>query len=186
MKHIIKIAIFILLFQYNSHAQSHYSGQYSIGVNGGISAEGYYGNINLQKLVGNKFFLGRVDLNYINQDIDLSVYETTKVPYQIATLGLGAGYSFENFIPHPLYFQLYAGGFLGNETLNENDDTYPNSQIHFENPSGFIYGVYVGAELELAIFKNLSLTANFSQNYKPGSEIGKSFFQAGGGIKFNL
>lgn len=181
---IFKIIAFMLFATFNLSAQSHYSGQYSLGINGGISDDGFYGNLNVQKLIGNNFFLGRIDANYASQDIDIKIVENGTVPYDIYSFGAAIGYSLEEVIPHPLYVQFYAGPFGGYEKFNNGDNTFMGAS--YEDPSGVIYGGYVGTEIELVLFKNVSLTVNASQHYKINSDIGNAWFQAGGGLKFNF
>jgi hypothetical protein len=181
----ILLVLFLIMGNTILLAQTHYQGQYSFSMQGGISGAGWCVNANGQKLIGSKFFLGRADISYSEQDINLNILEaekSEKINYNNYTLGVSIGYSIEKF--HPVYIQGFVGPFFGWENFNRGQTEIKG--ISIEDPSGVIYGVYGGMEIEVSLFPSLSIVGTVQQFYKITSDIGNAFYQASAGLKFNF
>src|SRR5690606_31529535 len=152
-----KILLFLfVLFYTTTFGQTHYAGQYSLGLNYGFVNSGANYNINVQKLIGNKFFGIRADLDLLQQDYNLAFFDTTKYPgnFNSKRVGIAGTYSLEKIIPHPFYLQLYIGGIYSNVELKNFD--LPERAMPSYNRNNF--GAYGGTELEFVLFTALSLT----------------------------
>lgn len=180
----IKFLFLIGLFYSSLNAQSHYAGQYSLGLNYGIVENGNNYNINLQKIIGNKYWGARLDVDYLTKDYTLDFknvggYNGT---FDSKKVGLAVNYSLEKIIPHPFYLQLYLGGVYSNEKLNDFKLEYLSMPNYNKNN----FGVYMGTELEFVIFPTVSLTAGVKYQNIIQSDLEKENIIYQGGIKFNL
>jgi len=179
-----KIIFLFGLFQFIGYGQSHYAGQYSLGVNYGFVSKGTNYNLNVQKLIGNKFFGVRADLDWLQQDYILSFYGTENYSgtFDSKRLGVAATYSLERIIPHPFYVQLYLGALYSNENLK--DFSVPQEVMPSYNRNNF--GAYAGTEIEIVLFPSFSLTGSFKYQNVFQSTIDKELIFGQVGIKLNF
>ena len=175
--------LFGLLYS-STFSQSHYAGQYSLGLNYGFVNDGVNYNLNIQKLIGNKFLGMRADLDLLQQDYDLSFYGKERYDgnFESKRIGIAATYSLEKVIPHPFYVQLYLGGLYSNEKLKDfgvaQDILPPYNRNNF--------GAYGGTELEFVVFPVFSLTGGFKYQNVFQSTIDKELLFGQVGVKINF
>jgi len=184
MKKIIFSAITLFLI-HNAQAQGHYNGQYSLGLQYGVTKNGTAYNLNLQKLIGDNYFGIRVDAHYYDKETTLIVVESEKVPHKILSFGVAGTYSLEDILPHPLYVQLHLGAQYSNENFNDGKNVTTKG-LTYKTPNKNNYGVYGGAEIEVALLKFLSITGTVQIQQMLNSDIDKTIYFTGGGLKFNF
>lgn len=180
-----RILIFLIgLFYTTTYAQSHYAGQYSLGVNYGFVNKGTNYNLNIQKLIGNHFWGARTDFDLLQQDYVLSFNgsENKEGKFESKRIGIAVTYSLEKIVPHPFYLQLYAGGLYSNENLKDFDVS--KEVIPTYNRNNF--GAYAGAELEFIIVPFFSVTGGAKYQNVFQSTINKELLFGQVGIKLNF
>lgn len=180
-----KILLFLFgLFYAPAFAQSHYAGQYSLGLNYGFVNSGTNYNVNVQKLIGNKFFGMRADLDLLQQDYTLSFFGVDRYQgdFESKKVGIAGTYSLEKIIPHPFYVQLYIGGIYSNEELKSFD--LPEGAMPSYNRNNF--GAYGGTELEFIVFPALSVTGGLKYQNIFKSTINKEIIFGQVGAKINF
>lgn|SRR5690606_2670810 len=180
-----KTLLFLFGLLYSStFAQSHYAGQYSLGLNYGFVNNGTNYNLNVQKLIGNKFLGLRADLDLLKQDYNLSFYGVDQYQgnFESKRIGIAGTYSLEKVIPHPFYVQLYLGGLYSNEKLK--DFEIVQDLLPAYNSNNF--GAYGGVELELVVFPAFSLTGGFKYQNVFQSTIDKELLFGQVGVKINF
>ncbi len=180
-----KILLFLFgLFYASTFAQTHYAGQYSLGFNYGFVNNGTNYNINVQKLIGNKFFGMRADLDLLQQDYNLAFFGSTVYQgnFNSKRVGIAGTYSLEKVIPHPFYLQLYLGGLYSNEKLKGFGIVQNFLPTYTRNN----FGAYGGAELELVVFPSFSLTGGFKYQNVFQSSIDKELLFGQVGVKINF
>lgn len=180
-----KILLFLFGLLYTAtFGQSHYAGQYSLGLNYGFVNNGTNYNLNLQKLIGNKFLGLRADFDLLQQDYDVSFYGVDQYQgnFESKRVGIAATYSLEKVIPHPFYLQLYLGGLYSNEKLKGFGIVQNVLPTYTRNN----FGAYGGAELELVVFPSFSLTGGFKYQNVFQSSIDKELLFGQVGVKINF
>ena len=179
-----KIIFLFTLLQFIGYGQSHYAGQYSLGVNYGFVTKGTNYNLNIQKLIGNHFFGIRSDLDWLQQKYMLSFYgiDNYSGTFDSKRVGVATTYSLERIIPHPFYIQFYLGGLYSYENLKN----FSVSQEVMPSYSRNVFGAYAGTELELVLFPSFSLTAGFKYQNMFKSNINKEMIFGQIGAKFNF
>lgn len=178
--------ILCLLLSINAICQGHYGGQYSVSINGGIqNNQAIAGNINIQKLFKNNYFGIRADLMFTTNTETLNVIVREDYTLKTYNVGASAFYTFEKFIKHPFYINIYLGGNYTHEILN--DKIYKNSfGIEFTPINENVFGIYGGAEFEYMFYKNLSFCITSLNQYQLNSDFDavRSFGLAG--FKYNF
>lgn len=179
MKKILFITLFIIPLFLSS--QSNYSS--SLQVTGGYVEDGF------GIMTSYDYYFSKVDMVQFSLTFNLANDREgiAKVPYAI-------------FAVHPSYFrkiiearrgrlwdvQLGAGGILGYESINSNSNELPSGAI-LTAKSGFIYGVFIGGELEYHLDnENFSMLLKANQHYHINSELGKFQPYIGIGLKYYL
>lgn len=179
------LLVLFCLTGFFSFAQGHYNGQYAIGAQYGATKDGNAYNLNVQRLIGDNYFGARVDLNYYDKTNKLTVVETEIVPHKILSLGIAGTYSLEEVLPHPLYAQIHLGAQYSNENFNEGK-SISSKGLQYTAPNENVFGLYTGIEIELSLLKFLSITGTAQTQRMFNSDVDKSIYFLGGGLKFNL
>lgn len=133
------------------------------------------------RVIGEKGFLGKAEAFY--QKYGVGYIDEQILPYQKIGISAQAGWSFENL--SPFFLNIYLGGFAAHETVNEgeNKDLLYQAEIP-EKVKGMTYGINGGVEAELIIYKNISLTVDYSQYYDLKSKFSETSYAIFGGLKF--
>ena len=85
----------------------------------------------------------------------------------------------------PIEWNLGGGGILGYETINGNSDELPNGAI-ITAESGFIYGLFIGSEVEYHLTDEWSLLLKMNQHYHVNSSLGQFQPYIALGVKYYL
>lgn len=155
----------------------------SIGLSGGYVEDGYGGmfNFNFQKDRYSYWHFG-VFAGF-TVDRETQGYE---IPYNV--INFQPGYfrrivQSRGFKPISLY--LGAGGVLGYEIVNNgSNELFNGAEITAE--SQFIYGGFVGLELDYAFSESWSLVAKANEYYHVNSDIGNWYPFIGVGLRYYL
>lgn len=133
------------------------------------------------RVIGEKGFLGKAEAFYQNYGVEY--IDAQILPYQKIGISAQAGWSFENL--SPFFLNIYLGGFAAHETVNEgeNKDLLYQAEIP-EKVKGMTYGINGGVEAELILYKNISLTVDYSQYYDLKSKFSETSYAVFGGLKF--
>jgi hypothetical protein len=94
-----------------------------------------------------------------------------KLPYQVYSFNPMGGWSWE--ATNILYMNFKIGGILGFEKVNKNEPTDPiyGAKLPYPNEkNNFIYGFILSPEMEVRLYKGLSLLVNPYQNWYKGSK----------------
>lgn len=108
-----------------------------------------------------------------------------KIDVNVHTLNLGYFRKIDFLSVQKDYFLVYAGvgGVIGKETINNGNESLPNGAL-ITSRDGSIYGGYAGVQGDLFLTDRFSLLARYTHYYHVNSEIGKSKFMAGLGLKY--
>lgn len=173
------LTFFIITFFLSSglKAQS-YSDAFSFNL--GMVQNGFGGVINYN------YFVDRHDFIEAGVLMTASNFKYTpdiKIPYNDFTLNLG--YSINVFYNYQNTFNinLSGGGVFGYETLNKGEKTLSNGALIISEPS-FIYGAYLGVELDYTLTDQLSLTLKANEYYHANSKLGEFMPFAGLGLRY--
>ena len=90
-------------------------------------------------------------------------------------------YSLENFIPSPFYVNLNGGVVFGQRNTSKHKDS---AEVLPE--SGFEWGVSGGVQLEIQLYKKLSLVIEPKIIYLINADFKDANFLLNGGLKFYL
>jgi hypothetical protein len=106
-----------------------------------------------------------------------------KIPYNDFTLNLG--YSKNVFWNYQNTFNVNIGAGLvfGYETVNKGDKELSNGAIINSEP-GFIYGGYLGIDLDYALTDKYSITLRANEYYHANSDLGEFIPFLGLGIRY--
>lgn len=147
-------------------------------LDGGFMAKAGYG-----KLIGEKGLMGKGEVFY--QDYKVNYIDNQILPYKNYGLSAMAGYSYEGL--SPVFINVWLGAFGSYEIVNDGNTKDPiyNTDIP-ERLKGFTYGLTGSAELEIMLFRKLSLVADYTQYYDLKSKFTKSNFAFFGGLKYYI
>lgn len=169
--------LFIFIFYFsNSKAQG-----YSDGFTGtvGIVHEGVGAHFSYN------YFLDRHD--FIEGSIFLTAsnhkYLNIKIPYNDFTVNVG--YSKNVFYNYRNTFNvnINGGAVFGYENFNKGDKSLSNGALILNKP-GFIYGAYMGIDLDLSVSDNMSILLKFNEFYHANSSLGQFLPYVGLGTRF--
>ena len=109
--------------------------------------------------------------------------ENIKIPYNDFTLNVG--YSKNVFWNYQNTFNvnLAAGGIFGYETVNNGEKELKNGAIIRSEP-GFIYGAYIGVDLDYALTDQYSITLRLNEYYHANSSLGEFIPFVGLGVRY--
>lgn len=175
------LSAMLLICSFKMYSQR---GQQNIGLSYLGVDKGYGVTATYQQSIGDNYFGYRVDADYFKRDYNITVvnntYPTTLEKYAI---GSAMNYSFEKIFTHPFYLQAFIGGQFGQEKLNGGGEEIDG--IPYDAPKKIVFGAYAGIEFEMSITNRFNL-AILAKNTFTNSEVKKSMFFYGFGLKYNL
>lgn len=155
----------------------------SIGISGGYVEDGYGGmiNFNFQKDRYSYWHFG-VFAGF-SQDRESEGYV---IPYNV--INFQPGYFFRVFESSgfkPVSVYLGAGALGGYEIINNGSSELDNGAI-INAKSQFIYGGFVGVELDYAFSKSFSLVGKANEYYHVNSDVGNWYPYFAVGLRYYL
>lgn len=178
MKKYQKILILLcFVLSMKSMAQS-YANAFTANI--GVVQDGIGGLFNYN------YFLDRHDFIEAGIFITAANYKyqaNIKIPYNDFTIN--AGYSknvFYNY-QNTLNVNIGAGGVFGYETVNKGGKNLSNGALITSRP-GFIYGAFLGLDIDYSISDKLSLVLKANQYYHANSNLGEFVPFVGLGLKY--
>lgn len=148
-----------------------YSQSYSDGftVNLGVVQDGMAGLFNYNYFVDRHDF---IDAGLLVTVANYKYKEEIKIPYNDFTFN--AGYSKNVFYNYQNTFNINigAGGIFGYETINKGNKILENGALILSE-SGFIYGAYLGLDLDYSLSDVLSASLKVNQYYHANSSLGE-------------
>lgn len=185
MKNITLIILLFLCFAYKASAQNYAS---SIGVTAGYSQEGVGALVNFNYYV-DRFAAVQAGVftSFANDtSFENNKGEKVKIPYYL--FSFQGGYFRQMWLSRNYRFQwsLLGGGLIGYEIVNNGDDTLDSGELVMSK-SAFIYGGYVGTEIEY-LFRNddWALVAKIHQQFHLNSDLGNFSPYFGVGMRYFL
>ena len=166
MKKQLTLILFLILFLVeNANAQS-YSDAFSVNV--GVVQDGIGGLLNYNYFMDRHDF---IDAGLLVTVANYNYKEGIKIPYNDFTFN--AGYSKNVFFNYQNTFNINigAGGIFGYETINKGDKNLENG-AKIISESGFIYGAYLGLDLDYSLNDALSVSLKANQYYHANSSLG--------------
>lgn len=172
-----------LFSQGRRDSQSFVNAQYGYILSKDNLEGGYMAKVGYGKLIGEKGFMAKGEVFY--QDYKVNYIDNQILPYTNYGISALGGYSYEGF--SPVFVNLWLGAYGGYEIVNKGNDKDPiyNTDIP-ERLKGFTYGITGSAELEIMLFRKLSLVADYTQYYDLKSKFTKSNFAFFGGLKYYI
>ena len=169
----------LLVIGLNANAQS-YSDAFSVNV--GVVQDGIGGLFNYN------YFMDRHDFIDAGLLVTLANYnykEREKIPYNDFTFN--AGYSKNVFFNYQNTFNINigAGGVFGYETINKGDKNLKGGE-KIISESGFIYGAYLGLDLDYSLSDVLSVSLKANQYYHANSSLGDFVPFVGLGVRIYI
>ena len=153
----------------------------SLELSSGIVEDGY--GIN----AGYNYYLNR--FRYIQGAVFLSFAEDNQqgfsVPYNNFTLNIGYFNNIIEALNRKFTASLGAGPVVGYEIINNGEQELSTGAL-VNNSSEFLYGGFVGAELDLYLSESFSIIGKANQYYHPSSDLGQFAFFGGIGIRYIL
>lgn len=138
--------------------------------------------IGVNLLVGNKGLMAEANFFMNDYFVDTTNFD---LPYRLYGLNVLGGWSYEGF--RKLYLNFKGGAFAGIERINNGNDRDSVTKGKYKNSvRGLTYGIVLNPELEIVLYKKLSLTISSSQYWHPSNKWTK--FQHSGdiGLKYYL
>lgn len=170
----------LLVIGLNANAQS-YSDGFTINV--GVVKDGVAGLINYNYFVDRHDFI-ESGLLITNSNFKYSKYnEEISIPYNDFTFN--AGFSKNIFYNYKNTFNINigGGGVFGYETINNGESKLTNG-ASIGSKSGFIYGAYVGLDLDYGISDQLSIALKANEYYHANSTLGEFLPFVGLGFRY--
>lgn len=171
----------MLFFTITLSIQSQILVNNSVDLTGGYTPDGFAGNANFNIIF---------EESYAKLGIYFSASENKTsngydIPYNI--FAINGGY----FIPvyksnnERMGLSAGAGVSVGYEVVNKGNKELENGAI-IQSNSNFIYGGFVGADLEYGLTPNFYILTNVKEYYHLNSDLGAATLYAGLGIKFYI
>ena len=176
---VIKLKESILLKTAKKHSFSVFGGYTENGFSF-LGSYNFYNSNELRKL--NDFIELSFLASFSNED--LSGYE---IPVNNYTLNAG----YFKRIPmlsgtlQEITTTIGLGGLIGYESINANNQDLPNGALILDE-SKFIYGGFIGMNVDIFISNHFDLTAKSNLYYHPNSNIGKTKIFIGVGLKYSI
>ncbi len=174
---IIGVCLTVLL-QVGSKAQNYAS---TLEGTAGYAQDGFAFNI------GYNYYLDRVQyvqgalfMSFANDKVD-----GLSVPYNNFTLNIGY---FREIYRSPRKSWLLAiggGGLVGYEVVNNGRERLDNGAV-IDADSKFLYGLFIGAEIDVYLSDSWSITGKVNEYWHPPSDLGQFVFYGGIGVKYYL
>lgn len=173
----IQMIIIITMVYFSSNAQS-YSDAFTVNI--GAVQDGLGG------VISYNYFLDRhdfIDAGVLLTAANFKYVDGIKIPYNDFTLNLGYSKNvFWNY-KNTLNVNISAGGLFGYETVNKGDKNLSNGALIKSKP-GFIYGAYLGLDLEYSINDQLSAVLKANEYYHSNSTLGEFLPFIGLGVRY--
>lgn len=185
------ILVMVLLFSIGGYAQRKNDGWAIQGHYGIMKGEGQISkfastaSLGVSHYPGSKGFLIEANLFVNDSYVDKDKFN---LPYRLYGLNVIGGWSYENLQPVFINFKAgLIGGFEqvnnGNKTTNWNNLEGVPLQVDTDK---FVYGAVISPEIELAIWRNLSVTVSFSQYWNLRSDVSEWKYSGNIGLKWYL
>ena len=176
-KILIYTMITMILGCFSSKAQS-YSDAFTVNI--GAVQDGLGG------VISYNYFLDRhdfIDAGVLLTAANFKYVDGIKIPYNDFTFNLGYSKNvFWNY-KNTLNVNISAGGLFGYETVNKGDKNLSNGALIKSKP-GFIYGAYLGLDLEYSINDQLSAVLKANEYYHSNSTLGEFLPFIGLGVRY--
>jgi hypothetical protein len=175
------LVLLLMCFAISSTAQSGGNLASSVGLSGGYVEDGYGGMVTFN------FHPNRY--KYFQVSILAAFAEdkgSSDIPYNIFTIQPGLFYRVyispkrKNFSVH-----LGGGGLFGYEIINNGSNELPSGAI-IDGRSQFIYGLFAGAEAEVALSNDFSILVKANEYYHINSDVGSFYPYVGAGLRYFL
>ncbi|GAB1858320.1 hypothetical protein MHTCC0001_31570 [Flavobacteriaceae bacterium MHTCC 0001] len=177
-KYIIMILLFALS-QYKGISQTNTS----------VSVIAGYSDNGIATLTNFQVYFEQTFNNYFEIGIYTGFLKETQSGFNIPLniYSINAGYHFRvdqmSARTNAIVTTLGFGGVIGDETINKGNKALPNG-MEIESRDGLIYGAYGALETDIYLSDNWSLLGRYTHFYHTNSDIGKSKFMVGIGIKY--
>ena len=178
------LILIICLISLASNAQLRDDTLNSIDVSGGYAENGYGVNLSY-----NLYFSKSRKNNYLQLS---GLYTSGKIEkqefeinYQLFSVNAGFYYNLPLDTRDKISFNAGGGLTGGIERLNDGKEALPTGAL-LSTTGGFVFGPYVGGDLEIALSTSISFLIKANGFYHINSEIGDFTIFAGGGLRFFL
>lgn len=144
---------------------------------------GFMTKAGYSRVMGEKGFLGKAEGFY--QDYKVSYLDNQVLPYQKYGLSVQAGYSYEGLAP--VFLNAWFGGYAAYEKANDGNQKDPRyNAVIPTKVTGITYGITGSAEVEIVLFRKMSLLLDYTQYYDLKSKFSKSNYGIFGGLKYYI
>ena len=185
---LLQLAILITTISFAQDTKTNELEKASFGFNVGATNNGIGYNLNIQREFDTKDYGVRVDFGYLAKRTNLSIInnassQKNRVRDQIYMVGAAFNYSFKKIIPDPFYTYAYLGMHYSNQIFNHNNSVDCDC---YKKPNPDHFGFYGGVELQYRFSRRWSLVAMYQLQQNFNSDIEKSQYLYGGGLKYNF
>ncbi len=137
----------------------------------------YFTNKNLDRHYEISGYAGFIEENKTGYDIPIEVFSLN--------LGYFISVPYLSSQTNAFQFSIGAGGIIGQESIDKSKiQLQPLESISTKD--GTVYGLYGAMEVDIKLFKHLSVIGRYTHFYHPNSEIGKTKFLLGAGLIIKL
>jgi hypothetical protein len=180
---ILLLFICLTVIQPKAQSQSYYN---TFAFNFGPVQDGFGG------LLSYDYFLDRH--NFIEASLFLTAanykYQPKndseiKIPYNDFTANVGYSHNVFTNYKNTYNLNISGGGVFGYETLNKGENILSNGASLNSRP-GFIYGAYLGIELDISLTDATSVIIRGNEFYHANSSLGQFIPFGGLGLRFYL
>ncbi|GAA4277537.1 conjugal transfer protein TraO [Aquimarina mytili] len=182
----MKKTVFILMLFYGvlASAQLTDNSLNAIDVSAGYAENGFGVSLSYNRYISyskrNNYF--QFALLYTFSNIEKKGFD---LPYNLITLNLGYFYNIPLDRFDKINLNLGGGMVAGIERINKGNKELETGAL-LKSDGGFIYGPFIGGELELFVSSNVSFLIKANEFYHINSDIGDFTIFAGGGIRVFL
>lgn len=183
MRKVIPLLLLILCMSLAISATAQNRGNLasSVGLSGGYVEDGYGGMATFN------FHPNRY--TYFQVSVLAAIAEdrgSLDIPYNIFTIQPGLFYRVY-ISPKRKSFSVHlgGGGLFGYEIINNGSNELPTGAV-IDGRSQFIYGIFVGADAEVAISNDFSLLVKANEYYHINSDVGNFYPYVGAGLRYFL
>jgi len=174
----IPLILLLLFFSFSKVKAQSYANAFAANI--GIVQDGIGGLFNYN------YFLDRhdnIEAGVLMTAANFKYVEGIKIPYNDFTLNIGYSKNVYWNYQNTFNVNLAAGGVFGYETLNKGNKELSNGAI-IESKPGFIYGAYIGVDLDYAITDQYSITFRMNEYYHANSTLGEFIPFVGLGFRY--
>lgn len=175
----IIIVLFLWLITLSVSAQNYAS---SVGISAGYVEDGFGGNATFNFHPNRTSYLQiGIFTSFSEEEVD-----GVKIPYNI--FAFQPGYYRRIFLVNsrkPLGFYIGGGAIAGYEVINNGSSELPSGAL-ITAKSKFVYGGFVGIEIEWQLKESFSIAAKVNEHYHVNSDIGNLYPFAGLSLRYYL